>query len=103
MKLRQALVLLVGLLLTATPVLAEPVKRTLVWDTKALFATPKVHEAKERLAKGMRSFFYEGADYKGRPTWVFAYYATPVGKSPEGGWPAVVCAHGGGGTAYPEW
>ena len=103
MKRQFALLLLAGLLLVATPVLAEPVKRTLVWDTKALFATPKVHEAKDRLAKGMRSFFYEGADYKGRSTWVFAYYATPVGKAPEGGWPAVVCAHGGGGTAYPEW
>jgi len=22
--------------------------------------------------KGMKSFFYEGADYKGKPTWVFA-------------------------------
>jgi dienelactone hydrolase len=51
----------------------------------------------------MRSFFYEGAAYKGKPTWVFAYFATPEGKPPEGGWPAVVCAHGGGGTAYPDW
>ena len=78
----------------------EPV---LVWDTKALFGTPKVHETKERPAKGMRSFFYEGANYKGKPTHVFAYYAAPEGKAPEGGWSAVVCAHGGGGTAYPEW
>jgi dienelactone hydrolase len=34
---------------------------------------------------------------------VFAYYAAPNGTPPAGGWPAVVCAHGGGGTAYPEW
>ncbi len=65
----------------------EPV---LVWDTKALFGTPKVHETKERPAKGMRSFFYEGANYKGKLTKVFAYYATPEGKVPEGGWSAVV-------------
>ena len=51
----------------------------------------------------MRALFYEGADYKGGPTWVFAYYAAPEGKPPAGGWPAVVCAHGGGGTAFPEW
>ena len=51
----------------------------------------------------MRSFFYEGAEFKGRPTKVFAYYAAPEGQPPAGGWPAVVCAHGGGGTAYPEW
>ncbi|MBT3468867.1 MAG: prolyl oligopeptidase family serine peptidase, partial [Opitutae bacterium] len=81
----------------------KSVERVMVWDTMALFETPKVHETKERPAKGMRSFFYEGANYKGKPTHVFAYYAAPMGKEPEGGWPAVVCAHGGGGTAYPEW
>ena len=73
------------------------------WDFAALSKTPAVHPTDERPAKGMRSFFYEGADYKGQPTWVFAYYAAPQGKPPEGGWPAVVCAHGGGGSAYPEW
>jgi len=74
-----------------------------VWDTEALFKTPTVHPTDERPAKGMRSFFFEGADYKGQPTWVFAYYAAPKGEPPAGGWPAVVCAHGGGGSAYPEW
>jgi dienelactone hydrolase/formylglycine-generating enzyme required for sulfatase activity len=81
----------------------KPVERVLAWDTKALFEKPKVHQTKERPAKGLRSFFYEGANYKGKPTKVFAYYGAPDGKVPEGGWPAVVCAHGGGGTAYPEW
>ena len=80
-----------------------PAKRNLAWDTKALFEKPLLHDTAERPARGMRSFFYEGADYKGKATWVFAYYAAPKGKAPEGGWPAVVCAHGGGGTAYPEW
>ena len=54
-------------------VAAEPVKRTLVWDTKELFKKPNVCATEERPAKGMRSFFYEGADFKGKPTWVFAY------------------------------
>ncbi len=108
---RNAFALLVCLgSIAATPPIAgaEPESKTsavrkVVWDTAALLKTPKVHETKERPAKGMRSFFYEGADYNGKPTWVFAYYATPAGKPPKGGWPAVVCAHGGGGTAYPEW
>lgn len=78
-------------------------KRTLVWNTRALAKAPKMHETAERPAKEIRSFFYEGADYKGKPTWVFAYYSAPKGEPPSGGWPAVVCAHGGGGTAYPEW
>jgi dienelactone hydrolase len=81
----------------------NPVTRVVAWNTKALFEKPNTHEENERPAKGMRSFFYEGADYKGKPTWVFAYYATPTGEIPEGGWPAMVCAHGGGGTAFPAW
>ena len=87
----------------AKPKLSKPLEREMAWDTKALFAKPKQHESDERPAKNLRSFFYEGAHYKGKPTWVFAYYAAPKGEAPEGGWPAVVCAHGGGGTAYPEW
>ena len=81
----------------AEPPVASP------WDLAALMKTPAVHPAEQRPAKGMKAFFYEGADYKGQPTWVFAYYAAPQGTPPAGGWPAVVCAHGGGGTAYPEW
>jgi dienelactone hydrolase len=81
----------------------RPVNRQIPWDVSALSKTPKVHPATERPANGMRSFFYEGADYKGKPAWVFAYYAAPAGTPPAGGWPAAVCAHGGGGTAYPGW
>ena len=83
--------------------LAVAAERIMVWDSKALFTKPELHETHERKAKGIRSFFYEGADYKGKPTKVFAYYSTPKGKPPKDGWPAIVCTHGGGGTAYPEW
>ena len=78
-------------------------KRINPWSISTLNRTPRIHETKERPANGMRSFFYEGANYKGKPTWVFAYYAAPKGTPPRGGWPAVVCAHGGGGTAFPNW
>lgn len=77
--------------------------RTTPWDMKVLSKKPAVFPTQERPAKGMTAFFYEGAAYKGKPTKVFAYYAAPTGTPPAGGWPAVVCAHGGGGTAYPEW
>ena len=78
-------------------------KRVIPWDLPALMQKPETHETDLRPAKGMRQFFYEDAEYKGKPTWVFAYYAAPQGEPPASGWPAVVCAHGGGGTAYPEW
>lgn len=92
--------------LTALPAGAaegEPPKRVVPWDVAALGQVPKVQPTEERPAKEMRAFFYDGAENKGKPTWVFAYYAAPKGTPPEGGWPAVVCAHGGGGTAYPNW
>ncbi len=91
------------LISTVIPTGAAEPKRIVPWDVAALSQPPKIHPSTERPAKDMRSFFYEGADYKGKPTRVFAYYAAPQGTPPEGGWPAVVCAHGGGGTAYPGW
>ncbi|HRO48429.1 acetylxylan esterase [Agriterribacter sp.] len=73
------------------------------WNIKELYQTPPMHETGCCHVAGMRSFFYEGITFKAKPTRVFAYYKAPVGTPPKGGWPAVVCAHGGGGTAFPEW
>jgi len=44
----------------------------------------------------------ESIDYLGEKVEVFAYYNAPSGTPPPGGWPAVVHAHGGGGTAFPQ-
>ncbi len=73
------------------------------WDTVELFKTPKTYDADCCKREGFSSFFYEGLDYKAHKTKVFAYYRAPAGTPPPGGWPAVICVHGGGGTAYPEW
>ena len=95
-----------GALILSSALLAQAEalpKREVVWEVAALSKTPDVHPATQRPVRGMRSLFYEGADYKGKPTWVFAYYAAPAGEPPKGGWPAAVCAHGGGGTAFSGW
>ncbi|MFT3705458.1 MAG: acetylxylan esterase [Agriterribacter sp.] len=73
------------------------------WNLQELYKTPLVYPADSCKRAGFESFFYEGAVYKTKPTKVFAYYKTPEGKVPPGGWPAVICVHGGGGTAFPEW
>jgi dienelactone hydrolase len=73
------------------------------WGLKALFQTPQTHPATCCAIPGMKALFYEGTEYKSRPTKVFAYYKAPAGTPPAGGWPAVVCVHGGGGTAFPGW
>lgn len=85
---------------------AEPAKlpATTPWNLAELHKTPKF----EWIEKGepVRSLFYEGENYNGKPTRVFAYYASPrtlgiaMKNEPH---PAVVLVHGGGGTAFREW
>lgn len=55
----------------------------------------------------IRSLTFTGPVFKGKPTDVFAFYATPGSlrgvPDKEGQLPAVVLLHGGGGTAFAEW
>lgn len=78
---------------------------TTPWDLIALSKAPD-YEWSQREGP-VRSLFYEGRHYKGKPTRVFAYYGNPAtldGKNVEGQrFPAVVLVHGGGGMAFEEW
>ncbi|MDF7826657.1 acetylxylan esterase [Pontiellaceae bacterium B12227] len=51
----------------------------------------------------IQSIMYDGQDYTGAPTRVWAYVGLPAGASSNNPVPAVVCVHGGGGTAYSDW
>lgn len=51
---------------------------------------------------GIQALWYEGADYQGKKTKVFAYIGYPEMKKGEMV-PAVVLVHGGGGHAFAEW
>ena len=57
--------------LAAGPAGGSPASQA-VWDGATLAKTPLVFPATERPATGLRALFYEGADFKGRPTRVFA-------------------------------
>jgi dienelactone hydrolase len=74
-----------------------------LWNTERLYQTPKWEEVKIANKPGMRSILYDSIPYHKKRTQVFAYYGTPKGQVPESGWPAVVCVHGGGGTAFDAW
>lgn len=54
----------------------------------------------------VHSLMYAGEVYKGHPTQVFAFYASPTtlgDAKPGTKVPGVVLIHGGGGTAFAEW
>lgn len=92
--------------LRAEPIEANPrLPESLPWNLAEL-SEPPTFTWLDRDAP-VRSLLYPGEPYKGQPTQVFAYYATPgtlSGKPEEDqNLPAVVLIHGGGGTAFREW
>jgi cephalosporin-C deacetylase-like acetyl esterase len=85
---------------------AEPAKLppTTPWKLEELNKPPKLEWVNE--TDPVRSLFYEGEKYNGKPTRVFAYYATPrtLGIAMKNvKHPGIVLVHGGGGTAFREW
>src|SRR5690242_6414454 len=85
---------------------AEPAKLppTTPWKLEGLSKPPKFEWINE--TEPVRSLFYEGEKYNGKPTRVFAYYASPrtLGRAmKQNPHPAIVLVHGGGGTAFREW
>ena len=79
--------------------------KTTPWDLKALSNAPQFEWIDEK--SPIKSLKYQGLDYRGKPTKVFAYYGfpdspkTPGAKQPR--FASVVLIHGGGGTAFREW
>jgi len=83
----------------------RPLPQFTPWDTKALERVPTVEWIDK--AQPVQSLLYAGEPYQGKPTKIFAYYASPVtlGTEPASGkkYPAMVLVHGGGGTAFEAW
>ena len=76
-----------------------------VWDLEKLTPPPEMKWLDS--SSPIRSLTYAGEVYRGQPTSVFAFYATPgtiTGDTADDkNLPAVVLVHGGGGTAFAEW
>lgn len=96
------------LLWFANPLFAvEETAAALPWKLDALFEPPAYHWL-ERKETRVKALLYSGLPYNGKPTEVFAYYASPLtlGKvttPPPGGFPGIVLVHGGGGSAFMKW
>lgn len=76
---------------------------TIPWNMDTLSAAPAFAPADGFSEPGCEAIFYDGPKFQEKPTKVFAWYGLPEGKAPGGKWPAMVLAHGGGGTAFAAW
>jgi len=72
------------------------------WNMEELGKAPKVFASGYPEKDGVRSLFYEGVPYEGKPTRVFAYLALPK-VAPGEKVPGLVLVHGGGGSAFRNW
>ncbi|MDA7889914.1 acetylxylan esterase [Akkermansiaceae bacterium] len=101
-------VILVLILLSGLPTRAAeplPLPVSTPWDVAALSKTPTHKWLKED--SPVKSLTYRGLSYKGKPTSVFAYYASPtsfgIKADKSGKFPTLVLVHGGGGKAFSQW
>lgn len=72
------------------------------WDVKALEKAPRTYPAAGFSEPGVQAVFFEGLDWRGKPTRVFAWYGVPPSGNGRKA-PGMVLVHGGGGTAFAEW
>ncbi|MBN2291407.1 MAG: alpha/beta fold hydrolase [Pirellulales bacterium] len=83
---------------------ADTLPESTPWNLKALSRPPAFEWGP---GKEIRTLHYKGEPYEGKPTRVFAYYATPGSlagdPSKDKNLPAVVLVHGGGGQAFERW
>ena len=80
-----------------------PLPESTPWDVAALKKAPKFEWIRQE--GDVQALLYAGEKYRGKPSRVFAYYASPrtLGQAVKGKVPGIVLVHGGGGTAFAHW
>jgi len=77
---------------------------TTPWNLEELRKVPHVDWKESGTS---RTLFYAGEPFEGKPTRVYACYATPGtlsgDSSKDKNLPGIVLVHGGGGKAFPRW
>jgi dienelactone hydrolase len=87
---------------SATAFAATGKTAVIPWDLKALSKAPASSPAPGFETNGVRSIFFDGLPWQGKPTRVFAFVGVPEHKRGEKV-PGMVLVHGGGGTAFAGW
>lgn len=81
--------------------------KDILLTTRELFSTVPETETVDREISNVngktKAIYYKGLSYRGKTTHNFAYIGFPNTEMPEGGYPAVIVIHGGGGCAFYEW
>lgn len=81
-------------------------KEKSLWDFKALSQIePTVEDAGYTYAgsDNIKGIFFEGVEYNGAKTKIFAFIGVPKTEKPANGYPAMVLVHGGLGQAFGDW
>ena len=80
-----------------------PLPESTPWDVAALKKAPQYKWVRQE--GDVHALLYSGEKYRGKPSRVFAYYASPktLGQAADGKMPGIVLVHGGGGTAFANW
>ena len=73
-----------------------------MWDLSTLSKPPATFPCDLVHSEGMQALFYEGLQYDGKPTRVFAWMGIPKVEQGQKV-PGIVLVHGGGGTAFSDW
>lgn len=95
-------------ILQAAASLAESAVVTSPWDVSTLHPPPATvpvpaSDVPPASSAGIRSVYFEGPDYRGKSTRVFAWIGLPAGASTTNKVPGIVLVHGAGGTAFERW
>lgn len=87
--------------------IAEQQKQIKTAMQRAMNTNVAWKEVKEYSPTGQYSYIkaitYDGFEYEGKKTKIFAYIGMPAGASENNPVPAIVLVHGGGGHPYLEW
>jgi hypothetical protein len=81
-----------------------PLPESTPWNVKRLSKAPQVEWLDQK--SKVHSLKYTGEAYRGKPTEVFAYYASPAtlgAADKDQKFPGIVLVHGGGGAAFSNW
>lgn len=103
MRKRQLIVIAgISFLLTSVHALQGADTPKIIIEQRYISDVPSYEAASEVQVDGVKAIYYEGPEYQGKPSKVFAFYGCPPVK-PEEKVPAIILVHGGGGTAFAEW